>query len=380
MWVEQRSWTAQEGWSQAHGKFPDAVQLVLIFGSRPVLSDPKRLAEVKAFHPKAHLFGCSTSGEIRGTHLQEESLVATAVAFARTSIQGASVDVQACGSSRACGEQLGDRLPKDNLIHVCVLSDGVNVNGSELVQGLLARLPSGVQVTGGLAGDGERFQQTLVFFDESPQPGRVAAVGFYGKHLRVGYGSLGGWDPFGPERLITRSTGNVLYELDGQPALALYKKYLGEHAAGLPATGLLFPLSIRTADGTSSLVRTILGVDEAKQSMTFAGDIPQGGRARLMKANFDRLVEGASGAAKTSHEALGPIPPDLGLLISCVGRKLVLKQRTEDELEAVQEVLGPKTTLAGFYSYGEICPSAPNANCELHNQTMTITTLSEADA
>ena len=263
------------------------------------------------------------------------------------------------------------------MTHVFVCSDGTKVNGSELVRGMLRHLPADVVVTGGLAGDGERFEQTLVFADGQPAVGRIAALGFYGTRLKVGYGSLGGWDPFGPERIITRSSGNVLYELDRQPALALYKRYLGEHAAGLPATGLLFPLSVRAKGGRSELVRTILAVDEAAQSMTFAGDMPEGAYARLMKANFDRLVEGAHGAAAKSYETIGFSSPDLAVLISCVGRKLVLKQRIEEELEAVRDVLGEQAVLTGFYSYGEICPAAPNANCELHNQTMTITTFSE---
>ena len=214
-------------------------------------------------------------------------------------------------------------------------------------------------------------------WDGEPQQRSIAALGLYGERLKVGYGSLGGWDPFGPDRLITRSQGSVLYELDGQPALALYKRYLGEHASGLPATGLLFPLSLRTRDGGNGIVRTILSVDEREQSLTFAGDMPVGAYARLMKANFDRLIDGAVGAARTSYEAVGSTTPDLGILISCIGRKLVLKQRIEEEVEGVRETLGDGTVLTGFYSYGEISPFTPSAKCELHNQTMTITTLSE---
>jgi len=105
-------------------------------------------------------------------------------------------------------------------------------------------------------------------------------------------------------------------------------------------------------------------------------DLPEGALARFMKANFNRLVDGAYGAAKTSTE-IGGSAPDLAILISCVGRKLVLQQMVEDEVESVREVLGERAVLTGFYSYGEICPSAPNASCDLHNQTMTITTLSE---
>jgi len=218
----------------------------------------------------------------------------------------------------------------------------------------------------------------LVVLDGPPESGIIAAVGFYGEHLKVGFGSLGGWDPFGPERRITRSRENVLYELDGKSALDLYKKYLGEHAEGLPSTGLLFPLSLRTREGETGVVRTILSIDEAENSLTFAGDVPEGAYARLMMANFDRLVDGSIGAATVSKAAIGGSQPDLAILTSCVGRKLVLKQRVEEEVEGVRDVLGDSTPLMGFCSYGEISPFVPGATCKLHNQTMTITTLSEA--
>jgi hypothetical protein len=307
----------------------------------------------------------------------DESLVITAVHFEYTRIAGSQIFIKDVKSSYEAGAQLARSLEKEELVHVIVFSDGLKVNGSELVKGLREHLPKQVVVTGGLAGDGERFEETLVFWDEMSNKETVAVMGLYGKRLKVGYGSMGGWDPFGPERLITRSEGNILHELDGQSALELYKKYLGEYAKGLPATGLLFPLSLRTKDGGKGVVRTILSVNEEDQSMIFAGDVPEGVYARLMKANFDRLIDGAVGAAKTSYQAIGSTSPDLALLISCVGRKLVLRQRTEEEVEGVREILGNRTMMTGFYSYGEISPFTPNAKCELHNQTMTITTLSE---
>jgi hypothetical protein len=280
--------------------------------------------------------------------------------------------------SHAAGEALARALHQPGLTHVLVLSDGLKVNGTELVRGLRGGLPATVVVTGGLAGDGADFRQTLVCGNDVPAEGLVAAVGFYGERLRIGYGSLGGWDAFGPERLITRSRSNVLYELDGRSALALYKEYLGEHAAGLPATALRFPLALRGEQAGHGVVRTVLGIDEDEQSMTFAGDMPQGTYARLMKANFDRLIDGAAGAARAGLERLGSFEPELAVLISCVGRKLVLKQRVEEEVEGVREVLGPRPALTGFYSYGEICPHGAVTSCELHNQTMTITAFCES--
>ncbi|MES2154385.1 MAG: FIST N-terminal domain-containing protein [bacterium] len=373
MQTEQLCWSPQTGWSPREAALKP--NLVLVFGSPSAMSRDGAFEELRRLYPDAHLVGCSTAGEIAGTHVMDDSLVATAVRFKKAHVEVARVNLRDGQSNEDLGAALATKLPKDGLAHVLVFSDGTHVNGSSLVKGMLAKLPAGVQVTGGLAGDGARFQQTFVMADARAADRSVTAIGFYGADLHIGYGSLGGWDSFGPIRMVTKSKGNVLYELDGQPALTLYKRYLGEHAAALPAAGLLFPLNI-TSNGGPSLTRTILAVDEAAQTMTFAGDIPQGSRAQLMKANFDRLVDGAHGAAEQSRDLLGA-GAELAILISCVGRKLVLKQRVEEELEAVQDVLGPKALLAGFYSYGEICPAAPRANCELHNQTMTITTLRE---
>ena len=321
--------------------------------------------------------GCSTAGEIAGTKVLDDSLVATAIHFEKTRVQIAQVDLAHARTSHEAGEKLGLQLAGPGLVHVFVLSDGIRVNGTALTRGLTGALPSGVTVTGGLSGDGTRFDHTMVWAGGTPRADSVVAVGFYGDQLRVGHGSLGGWDPFGPERLITRSAGNVLYELDGHSALELYKRYLGDHATDLPASGLLFPLAIRAHGRSERLVRTIIAVDEEHQSMTFAGDVPEGSYARLMKANFDRLIDGAIGAARQSSSLQSQSHAELALLVSCVGRKMVLGQRVEEEVEGVRDVVGADVPLAGFYSYGEISPVVATARCELHNQTMTITTLAE---
>ena len=386
--IEQRKWTQPLGWAPASATgVARSSQLVLVFGAPAVLRQEHLRAVIRNDYPDAHIFGCSTAGEICGTHVSDDSLVVTAVHFEHTQLRSVQVDLAQTPDSFQAGERIAQALPgsvrdeatgtDEKLAHVLVLSDGLKVNGSDFVAGLMKHLPEGITLTGGLAGDGARFDKTLVFKDGAPAEDTIAALGLYGRRLKVGFGSLGGWDSFGPDRLVTKSKGNVLYELDGQSALGLYKQYLGEHAKGLPATGLLFPLSIRDESGEAPVVRTILSVDEAAQSMTFAGDIPEGSYARLMKANFDRLIDGATSAARTSHGAIGSGDTELALLISCVGRKLVLKQRIEEEVEAVRDVLGQGATLAGFYSYGEISPFTPGARCELHNQTMTITALSE---
>lgn len=351
--------------------------MVFLFGSSSLLREGTGLDGIRKAYPHAYLFGCSTAGEICGSHAFEDSLVATAVRFEHATIAATRVSFDDAGDSYRAGQKLSEGFDPEGLRHVFVLSDGISVNGSELARGLTGSLPSHVTVTGGLSGDGDRFHKTFVLSEGAPESRAVAALGLYGERLRIGYGSMGGWEPFGPERLVTKSEGNVLYELDGKPSLQLYKKYLGEFARDLPASGLAFPLNVRTDENEPGVVRTILSISETEQSVVFAGDIPQGSRARLMKGSLPRLVEGAMGAARTTLETMGSCAPELAILISCVGRKLILRQRVEEETEGVRDILGEGTVMTGFYSYGELSPCGPGAPCALHNQTMTITAFSE---
>lgn len=375
MKIEHTRWQGTKWEPTIPGKLR-AAQLVLLFGSPSLLKQQSLLQELQQVYPGAHLFGCSTAGEISNTQVFDNSLVATAIQFEQTTLHGVRIKPQKGSSDFQAGELLAQELDKEGLVHVFVLSRGVNVNGSDLVAGLTRHLPPHVTVTGGLSGDGDRFQETLIVWEGKLETESIVVLGFYSQRLRVGYGSLGGWDTFGPKRLITHSAGNVLYQLDGKSALSLYKAYLDEYAQGLPATGLLFPLCLLTPDSPDPVVRTILSVNEAEQSITFAGDMPEGMYTRLMRANFDRLVDGAVSAAKTSYEAIHT-SPELAILISCVGRKLVLKQRVDEEVKGVRAVMGDRTVLTGFYSYGEISPFTAGEMCKLHNQTMTITTFSE---
>ena len=379
MKTEQRIYSQVKGWAKrTDNNLSKVAQLVFVFGNKNLLKIQKHIDYLKLEYPTATIVGCSTSGEICQEEVFNENIISTAVWFENTQIEIAEEYIHSMEDSFAVGEKLAAKLEKEQLIHVMIISEGLNINGSELAKGLNSRFSEKISVTGGLAGDQDNFSETVIVHNQVGVKNLVLAIGFYGDHLRVGYGSMGGWDSFGVDREVTRSKGNTLYELDGKPALELYKKFLGDHAANLPASALLFPLCLMLKDSETSLVRTILSVNEVDGSMIFAGDIPQGEYVRLMKANNDRLIDGANGAAEMSKMSIKNSDPDLAILISCVGRKLVLKQRVEEELEVVREVLGDNTIMTGFYSYGEISPIKPfEQHCELHNQTMTITVFKE---
>lgn len=321
---------------------------------------------------------CSTGGEIIGRDVQVDAAAAALVRFDKSRIATATANCAAPEQSFAAGEALARELAAGaDLRGVIVLADGLHVNGAALVEGLRSVLGGAVVIVGGLAGDGADFKETLVGLHGVTASQSLAAIGLYGEDLSLGSSSFGGWDAFGPVRRITKASGTVLYELDGQPALALYKRYLGEEAANLPASALLFPLAIRRdGEDAETLTRTIVGVDEDTQSLTFAGEMPQGWSAQLMRGTVDRIVSGAAEAAQAAGIASAEPDGSLGILVSCIGRRLMLGQRVHEEVEAVADEW-PGVPVVGFYSYGEIGPHGVTGRCTLHNQTMTALLMTE---
>lgn len=352
-------------------------QLVLVFGAPESINQPEVYSHLKSIYSKADIVFASTAGEIIDDSVYDNSAVATAIQFEKTAVKCVKTNINAHNNSFETGSYLMKQLAQPDLKCVFLISDGTYINGSELVDGFNSDNQRHIPVTGGLAGDAARFEKTFTGLNEIPSQGNVIAIGFYGNDIAVGHGSFGGWDEFGHERVITRSDKNVLYEIDNKNALDLYKQYLGDYVDELPGSALLFPLSIRINGADKNLVRTILSINEDEKSMTFAGNLPEGSKVRLMKANFDKLIEASSTAAESSFSKIKEQKPELAILISCVGRKLILQERTDEEIEAAKDILGEKTAITGFYSYGEISPFSQSTQCELHNQTMTITTFTE---
>ncbi len=385
MKIENFTYSENRGWSvTAFPKLDSEETLVLVFSSVNYFENQAPIKELIQHYPKSKIVGCSTAGEISGGTVVDKSISVAVVKFEKSRLKIVKKKLRSSEDSYDVGKSISEDLAQKDLRGIFILSDGLNVNGSELVNGLNAGKKGDVVITGGLAGDGSAFKKTWTIYDGEICQEHVVGVGFYGEHLKIGYGSKGGWDIFGPERLVTRSQHNILYELDNKPALQLYKEYLGARAAELPASGLLFPLSIRAnADDADPVVRTILAVNEKDQSLVFAGDVPTGYLAQLMSANFDRLIVAADEAGNDASKMIlgvgnAGLEPVLSIAISCVGRRLLLGERAEEEVTAVLEGMPAETQQIGFYSYGEISPKGLS-NCLLHNQTMTLTTITETE-
>ena len=369
-------------WAYLSPKITLKEPLVLVLSSIRLLESKAIYEEIKTIFPDGHIVFGSTSGEILGKNVYMNEIAFTAIEFEKSSFLVHSDNVANYDNDeRLLGESLMGKFPQEDLRHVFIISEGVIINGSHLISGLGTHLKAGVNISGGLCGDGGRFERTLASYNAPPREGEVVAIGFYGETLEISFGSCHGWTAFGPERIITKSKDNILYELDGKPALDLYKKYLGDKARELPRAALLFPLSVRIKNDNKKnhnkkIVRTILNIDEKENAMILAGDIPERARVQLMMSTVDDIVAGAAKAATHAMRDRSS-EPDLAILVSCVGRKLVMDQRTEEEVEEVMETIGSQAKVTGFYSNGEMAPFTGEHKCQLHNQTMTLTLFSE---
>lgn len=355
-------------------------QISVLFGAPGFFKDKADVEKICGAAGMA-IVGCSTAGEISEEGVSDNSFSLVAMHFDATDVKTCEAQLKSPEQSRHAGQDIGKKLNSSKLTSIFVLSPGLNVNGSEFAKGISDAVGKNVIITGGLAGDGTSFANTHTLMNGKVHGDYAVAFGLYGDKVKVKSGSRGGWKPFGPIRRVTKATANVLYELDGKPALKLYKEYLGDKAKDLPASGLLYPFALLREEDRqeTGIIRTILAVDDKAESLTLAGDMPQGGLVRLMHADTDSLVEGAREAAeeaRISNRKGGSAT----LLVSCVGRKIIMGSDVDEEVEAVIGEIGKNSAFAGFYSYGEICPFSETGFSELHNQTMTITHISEEQA
>lgn len=355
-----------------------SANLVLVFGSVKRFGEAKLQSILKARYPTAQIIGCSTSGEITATGVYDDSLQITAILWEKTVQRVTHTKMTGMQNSFETAVTLAKQLKSDSLKAVLVYSDGLNVNGSELLEGFKSELGE-TPIMGGMAGDGFNFSKTVQLFNDTVSDGLVIAVGLYGNSLIAATGVGLGWKPYGPPRKVTKSDKNVVLELDGKPALPLYNMYIGSHSAkGLPGSGLNFPFAI-IEDGKRDIekIRTLLAIDPKNNSLTFAGNVNEGETVRFCQSTHDRLVEGAGDAAHLVSNHTNVNQTGLAICVSCVGRKGVMAELVTDEVKLVQQILGGQTAITGFYSYGEFAPRPDTNDSVLHNQTMTIGYLSE---
>jgi hypothetical protein len=352
--------------------------LILFFGSRDALASNDAFDAFKASFPDSVIVGCSGGGQIHGEGIIDNGFTGVALKFETTKIKLVSAPVMDSYDSFQAGRSLAHNLNDEKLAGVLVFADGLELNGDELLSGISAVLPAHVVVGGGMAADDDKFQRTLVAANSAAMPNTVAAIGFYGDDVCLTSAHGDGWKPAGAEFEITASRMNKVYDFNGESALSLYERNLGEKAAQLPMSGLNFPLRICDPKNQNvQLVRTLLGIDREVGMLTFAGNLPEGWMAQLMHAEpLDLIKASAEAAEGRTLEALATA--QASILVSCIGRRLVLGDRSAEEVKALKSALGGSPSIAGFYSYGEFAsPAKDGGTPRLYNQSMTVFSISE---
>ena len=365
----------QISYSQKNITSPEQVSFILVFTSRSNMESAEWLKVVQKQYPEADVISCSTSGEVYFSELTHEAITGMAVSLEKTHFAIHSAKLAEQEGSFELGKSLANQFSTKDLKHVLLFGDGWLVNGSDLVQGMYASLGKEVSISGGLAGDGANFSKTLVGLNDDIDQRMAVAIGFYGDALKVGFGGHGGWSELGEAYEVTESEGREILKLGNEHSLPLYKQFLGDDADGLPGSALLYPVAVWLPGAEDYVVRTVFNTDEFDQSITLGEPTPQGARLQFMRARFDDLLNGVKGAAEEALTHLGE-QPEMALMVSCIGRKLLFNQQIDQEIEETHQILGPQTPIGGFYSYGEICPVQKDL-AALHHQMLTLTVFAE---
>jgi len=350
-----------------------------VFGDLAMLKNKELTGRLQSLLEGIPCAGCSTAGEITKKGRFENTVVIQGLSWEHSDSHAV---VKVSPNRKPVSDltdafALAQQLPKVGLKAVLVFAPSANADAPSIVHGIKRAVGENVVVSGGLAGDGAQFESSAVYANGVLHSDGLVIVGIYGEAMSMVHGSAGGWRAFGGERTITSARNNWVDTIDNRPALEVYKEALGENAQYLPDNGLKFPFGIMTDScEKDGLIRAVLSIDEAAGAIELAGDIQDEKRIKFMRATSAELVHGAQQAAEKIQTAV--TSSSLIFCISCVGRKLIMGEAVDDEIVAVQETLQSSDNLVGFYSHGEIGPFFSKKDCQVHNQTMTVTVLSEA--
>jgi len=292
----------KEATEMAVNKLSKMPNIFWVFGAISY-NQEKLLEGVNSVIPGTPVITCTTDGKISTLGLSTDSVVVLALASDQIKFTTVAVDFLSQDSFKA-GIKVGNQFINTNIKYMQIFSDGLLGNGSKIVEGIQKVFGKSISIAEGTTGDGSLFTRTYQYHNYKVLTNSIVGVGFEGKYSFI-TGVSSGWTPIGMAKKVTKSIGNVVYELDGQPALDVYKKFLGKHASLLPAVGVEYPLGLSGPQGDVEedgyfLCRATMGVDHEKGSITFAGDVPQGAMVKITMGNDLDVIKTAKKAAQSA--------------------------------------------------------------------------------
>jgi hypothetical protein len=353
-------------------------QLTLVFSSTR-FADPQLLAAIRSVTEGAPLIGCTNAGGIGSSGLFQHSVVVIGLKGSGAGfVTGIAYDLSKDPA------EAGRRLARDlkaaepGLVRsALVFPDGLSSNGSALLRGVQDGLGARVPVIGGSAGDDFHFQKTFQYFDDQVLTDSVPGALIYGE-ASIGVGVRHGWIPLGRPRQITKARGEIVYELDGRPAVAMYERYLGikrSRLARKPLTQMTmtYPLGISREGHGDYVLRSAVKIGD-KGSLICNSELPEGSWARLMIGGYEAAIAAAEDAAREAAAAIGQSRFKGALVFSSAGRMKMLGSESQGEIDVIRNGLGGLgVRLGGFYGYGEFAPSP--AGSMFHNESVAVMAL-----
>ncbi len=368
------------------GEDPD---LIIVFASVQY-DQEKMLSGVRSVSKETLLVGSSTAGEITTAGPAKRHSVAV-MAIKSSDIQfSAAVGENIAADPRVAGQKVAAEVRKlagDKLKAFIMLPDVLVGNGADTVRGVLDSLGEHFPVVGGASGDDFKFVKTYQYLNDKVYSGAVVGLGLAGS-FKMGIGVKHGWIPISTPMKVTKSSGSVLHELNGQPAINIYKNYFGEEEAQqlqketLAKLAITYPLGIVVTGSEEMLIRDPISVDE-HGSITCAAEIPEGSSIQLMIGSYMKAIEVAQIAAENAVAQLEGAAPKAVIIFNCIARNKLFGERAGDEISAIQTAVGTDTPLIGFYTYGEQAPlggevrNLDKCNPAFHNETVVICVLGE---
>ena len=332
------------------------------------------LTAIEAEFPGLPLVGCTTDGEVSSALSFQEDSVALLLFAGDGLVAGAGVGTDLStdphAAARAAIEAAGieGRTPQ-----LCVVfPESLTTSAVSVVAALNEALPEGTALVGGTAGDQWRFDGTNQFCGAKVYSDSLPVLLLYGD-FKIGVGVQSGWNPIGERGAVTKAEGGVVYEVDGDSALAFYHRYFGDQVRPSPE----YPIGVFDNQGGAFYLRAPLAFNDEDGSVTFAGDVPHGAEVQITAAAHEDIVAACEKSIRSALEQMNGAKARGALVISCAARKQLLGTRTGKEHEILRGVLGDDVPLVGFYSYGEIAPHGGVPLADFHNETFVTVLLGD---
>jgi hypothetical protein len=347
--------------------------------SSPTLSLSECLRTAASVAGGARLMGCTTAGEFNERGLIHGGvavlLVSTDSPHLAHTARGVGAGPASVAKALCEGFHPAASAARQKG-YVCsttlTLVDGLSGAGERFVNSMVENTQALHQVVGGAAGDEGKFVATEVGEPERAGTDMAAALHVFSR-TPWGIGIGHGLEPTTSKMRVTRAKGNVVQEIDGRPAFAVYQGHARERGITLSAANageylIANELGILVA-GKVTRARAPLSVG-ADGSLTCAAEVPQGAHVAILDGRPDAMVAAAREAAEEALQHLQGQSPAGVLVFDCVCRGLILKDGFQREIDAVRQVMG-EVPVAGFLTYGEIASYSGRIE-SWHNTTAVV--------